>query len=422
MASAPSLPGDLRRTLRRTLMILVVAGAGVLSWAMLAQVSTTLQVPGTLEFPVASHEVQHLRGGQVSRMHVRMHERVSAGAPLIDLDASVALESLRADQALREVVGAELAELERRLHDTTEHAALPFVSLKFTAEDEQHAAELHEIGVQIEGQGLTREALAVEMAAAQELETLTQARLDRARTLLEKGLSTQDALASAQEAWLAASTARHALVSRDQELASAIAAAKDRRDALIAYRRSSLSERLVAARKDILQIEARIGRSKQDIAAATIMAPISGVITALPVDTADMVVSPGQTVATVAQVGDEMVLKLRIPPLHVDQVHVGQTGKLTISALPMRDAADIRVELTDVAPEPVRDPEGQTLYYEGRARVDQADLNMASDQLRPGATLTAGLPITVALEGDRTTLWQFLTKPFNGLLARAFEE
>ena len=95
---------------------------------------------------------------------------------------------------------------------------------------------------------------------------------------------------------------------------------------------------------------------------------------------------------------------------------------MTVNALSQRSAPQLRVTLTELALEPVRDAEGNSLHYLARAFVEPDDIEEARTTLGSRFQLSAGMPVSAAMNGRDTTLWAFVTGPFTGLLGAAFED
>ncbi|MGR3490882.1 MAG: HlyD family efflux transporter periplasmic adaptor subunit [Shimia sp.] len=419
---APSLPTDVRRRLRLTAVVLLSSVAGLVAWSALAEITTTLQVPGTLESVSPVYDVQHETGGALRKVHVSMHDHVSAGDIVAALDTREAEARLSSDLALRALLEADLAEVEMRVTGRTEFRSTPDTARKHSAADEGIAARVSQLTSEIETLTITRAMLEDEYDLSTETLAILQARRTRLEDLAARSLATRADQEGADREWLAARA--NALQLRTQLAAverDRMARTKDI-SIVESGRAAELREAMVTLRKELLTVDARIARLQLTVDRAVIRAPIEGVITALPYGTDTMVLAPGQTLATIAQPIVQYEVQVKIPPAYADQVHVGQAGRLMIPSLSQRETPPIPARLVDVAPEPVRDRDGITLYYEGKADVAAEDLADIAELMRPGTSLTAGQPISLALNGREMTLWRFLTKPFTGLMSRAFEE
>ncbi|MEM6478772.1 MAG: HlyD family efflux transporter periplasmic adaptor subunit, partial [Pseudomonadota bacterium] len=303
-----------------------------------------------------------------------------------------------------------------------EAAALASVQLAYLAQDTAFAANLAQISsdeAAVENRLLN---LTKRKAAHLSRFEITRARYARGAELSQKGLlprSEFEALARElheTDAQLLAFEAEALTLSQTaRELAL-------RRTRLIEERRERLATSRLTHERDLIDTEARIARLTETIERAAIHAPVAGKVTALALDTEGLVAGPGMTLAVVTQASKETQIDVFVPPSYIDQVRQRQEGLLTIPALPQRTAPKLRVTLEDLAREPMRDQNGNSLHYLARATINREDLALARVDLGPRFQLSVGMPVSLAMNGRDTTLWQFLTGPFTGLLGAAFED
>ncbi|MEM9269841.1 MAG: HlyD family efflux transporter periplasmic adaptor subunit, partial [Pseudomonadota bacterium] len=185
--------------------------------------------------------------------------------------------------------------------------------------------------------------------------------------------------------------------------------------------RQQLAELRAAHLRDLEELDASIARMRQSIADARVVSPISGTVTDLPVNTFDRVARGGEILAVISQPLAEPVVELHVPAAYVDQVREGQEGLLTISSLPQRGIPQIRVSISAIAAEPVKDPSGQTQHYRAAGRIDPEGISLAQDRLGKRFNLTRGMPVSAALVGPPTTLWTYVTEPITSMWDTAFE-
>ncbi|MCH2076458.1 MAG: HlyD family secretion protein [Rhodobacteraceae bacterium] len=115
MSTLTELPGDVRGLLRwggGAVAGFVVFGV---AWAMLAQITTTVCVPGMLSPSAPTYEVQHETGGRTAALHVEPNEEVETGDLLFQLDVTDERVQLDALRAREEMIKAEVAAIAPRL-------------------------------------------------------------------------------------------------------------------------------------------------------------------------------------------------------------------------------------------------------------------------------------------------------------------
>lgn len=265
-------------------------------------------------------------------------------------------------------------------------------------------------------------ALQIEIDTSRALQSQLSVRLSKSETLSEKGILPETEVERAREDLLEADAEVAGLSSRLLAL-EAEARSADLQNHLrkvefqrtLKDRRADLVRGLAQADRELAQIDYAISRTK-------VFAPISGMVTELMAETAGMVVAPGSTIAAISQPLEVPRLELQITPQYVDQASVGQTGKLTIASLPSRETPEIRISIASIADEPTKDSEGNPAFYVAQASIDSADLDRARSVLKDRFHLQLGMPVSVALEGDQTTLWSYLVAPITGIWRGAFQD
>lgn len=420
------LPNDIRKLLSWGGGAVGAFVVFALSWSTLAQITTTLRLPGALSPTAPSYLVQHEAGGRVASLQVRLHEEVEAGALLLKLDVSDETVQLMALEERKAILEAELDAIVPRLEQRTPQAApleeSDSVALAYAAQDSAFHAQLSQL--RAEGDGLTQQAvlLGQRYESQNALLELTRARFQRGSDLSQRGLLPKNEF----EALVRELHAGEAALLEMQEETIELNGRAEDVELGIARLREERRETLAATRlkheRDLIDTRARIARLREVIARASVHAPVSGKVTDLLIDTPGLIASPGATLLTLTQEIIDPQIDLFVPPSYIDQVRVGQEGLLTVTSLSQRSAPRIRVTLTDIAREPVKDQQGNAIHYLARASISAEDLEEAKAALGSRFQLSVGVPVSAAMNGRNTTLWEFVTGPFTGLLTSAFED
>lgn len=421
-----SLPKEIQRILSWGGGSIAIFVAFAVGWSTLAEITTTLRLPGTLSPTAPSHEVQHESGGRVASLHVALHEEVDAGDLLLSLDVSdervqvAALEEKA--QLLRAELDAILPRLAGDMAEPTGTTELSSVALAYATKDSAFRAQLEQLRAEGAGLATRAEILAQRHQAQSALLELTRDRFARGADLSQKGHLTKvefETLArelhSGEAALLEMQSEAAELNSRTNDIALSIARFEQERLEELASTRLSHENQLIDTR-------ARIARLAESIERANVYAPVAGKVTDLLIDTPGLVAPPGATLLTLTQDVSDPQIDLFVTPSYIDQVRVGQEGLLTVTSLPQRTAPRLRVIITDIAREPVKDPQGNPVHYLARAEMNGDDLKEAKAKMGAEFQLSVGMPVNAAMNGRNTTLWQFVTGPFTGLLASAFED
>jgi RND family efflux transporter MFP subunit len=353
-----------------------------------ATIARTLEVSGTV-VPARSAEVVPKISGRVARVLVQDGDRVAAGQPLVELDATDQRNELAQALAALAAAEARLAALERG--QRPQERQVVFNAL-MQAQNQLKAAEAQLV--------LARATLRVAEDNLRRHEQLlrdgavSQAQVDQVR------LQYDQARAQADAAHTQVEIARSAVDSARQQWELSQAGARE--------------EDLRAARAQVAQARAVAAVARQRLASMTIRAPFAGRVSGVTVSVGDYVVSgdfAGRS-GIVAQVYDERTLdvEVRIGERDIGLLRLGQpavvrlegAGGATAEAAvrvisPAADAASrsavVRLRLASGAPRvaPGTFARGE-IVVERRAGV----------LLVPRAAVVAGEPPTVRVVVDGT--------------------
>jgi len=180
--------------------------------------------------------------------------------------------------------------------------------------------------------------------------------------------------------------------------------------------------------KDLREAQGRIAELKERRTAAEdqlkrvdIRAPQSGVVLQLSVHTVGGVIANGETLMEIVPRSDSLVVEARVGPQDIDQIRPGAKAHLRVMAGNQRSNPDLNGTLTlvsaDLTHEPAPGGMARQSYY--MVRISLPDSEVA--RLSP-LRLVPGMPVEAFVETYARTPWQYLVKPFNDQMARAFRE
>ena len=185
--------------------------------------------------------------------------------------------------------------------------------------------------------------------------------------------------------------------------------ASDRREEANAQLRDSgVQELELAERRRALQ---------ERIARLDVRAPVSGIVLGLTVTTPRAVLRPADPILYLIPQDRPLVIATHVPPIHVDQVHVGQSVKLVFSAFSSRETPELTGHVSVVSADALIDPRSQTPYYRAEILLDEGELAKLA-----GNTLIPGMPVEAFIQTEARTPLAYLLKPFTDYFARAFRE
>lgn len=168
---------------------------------------------------------------------------------------------------------------------------------------------------------------------------------------------------------------------------------------------------------EALEQQNRIARLQTEIAAAelslrhtSITAPVGGVITAMEVHSTGAVLSPGQTIASIAPSGVRLVVEAQVPNKDIAFIEKGLPARLKFDAFPFQDYGTVEGNVIEVSPDAQLD-KGLGSFYKVTIAPRQTQIAAKGKilQLKPGLALTAEI-IT-----ERKSILSLILAPFRQL-------
>lgn len=404
---------------------------GFIAWLVFAQLSGAVMAPAMVVVEGEVKRIQHLAGGIVGAIPVANGQRVASGDVLIRLDDTIPRTNLaqivsqlvqqtgrrarleaerddRADLALpagfREMGPEALAVAEGEQRLLSENRALR----------ERQADQLRERAGQYQRE---IEGLEAQFAGKKEEARLIAVELRGVLELFEKNLIPINRVSALQR-----EAAR--LQGETGSLIASMAKARGQ-IAEINLQLLSLDNRMrTEAMKELREVEGAIAQLIERRAAAEdvlarieIRAPQSGFVHELAVHTIGGVIAPGQTVLAIVPDNEKLAVELRLSPIDIDQIRLGQRVMLRLSAFNQRTTPELPGRITRVAADATREPQTGMTFFVARAEMEPGSIA----RLGP-LTLTPGMPVEAFVEtGERSAL-SYFAKPLTDAFHRAFRE
>ena len=433
---------DLQRSIRRLNLIglsatvLFLGGFG--GWAVTAKLTGAVIGQGTLVVESSIKKVQHPTGGIVGQFFVKEGSVVKEGDVLIRLDDTMTRSSLAATRSqLDEALAREarlLAERDgdesvtfptqilNRMHEPGVAAAVRGQEKLFqsrrTGRNGQEA-QLRERVVQSQEEisGLVAQQqskeneirlMQDELAGVSQLyqqklvniQRYTSVQRDQARIGGERGqLISQIARARAK-----ISETELQILQLDQDLRTDVLKELREAQGQIAV----LNEKLVAAEDQLKHIDLR--------------APQSGTVHQLTVHTIGGVIANGEAVMQIVPLADKLIVEAKVSPLDIDQIALGSSTTVRIMAGNQRTMADLSGEVTHIGADLTKDkdqtsqPNNQP-YYSVRVSLPEHEVARLKE-----LKLVPGMPAEIFIRTHERTPLQYLLKPLNEQVSRAFRE
>ena len=431
----PDLPPMLRARAALWLggLTLAVLLGGFGLWSIATTISGAIIASGRVEVEQNRQIVQHPDGGVVAEILVTEGAGVQAGDILLRLDGTLIrselgivesqLFEMQARRARLEaerdgladmVVPASLEALARTNPDAAEQldgqrrlfaARAETVARTLEQLDRRQAQTLSQIdGIDAQATALTRQLAILTEELADQQELLDKGLTQAARVL---ALQREEARLAGQVGELTASRAQAEGRITELELQAL---------ALTAQRREEANTQLRDIGTNELQLIQRQRALAEQVARLDIRAPASGTVLGLQVTTPRAVLRPADPVAFVIPQDRPLIITVQIPPIHVDEVQIGQPVKLMFPTFSARTTPELNGQVALVSADALTDQVTGASYY--RAEIALS----ATEAERLGHTLLPGMPVDAFIQTQPRSPMVYLVKPLTDYFVHAFRE
>lgn len=429
------VPRSVRGHLIFGLALLVLSFGGFGAWAFRAELSAAVMAPGSFVATGRNKIVQHLEGGIIRELLVSEGDGVIAGQVLVSLDRTAAIANRRELELRR----ARLEAISARLRaEYTDAEVLEFTGFlqehegesAFAAIMAEQAAAFRAARARLEGEVvLLKSNIAAsqsritghqeQLAAVETQLTLLRDDYKARDTLLQRGLVRRSEVNALARAIADGEGEAGRLISLIAETQEAIRKAESEiEQALNRHAQTALDEsqgieaELDSVREQSLKAEDVLTR-------AQIVSPVSGTIVRMYYHTSGGVIEAGKPIMEILPRDAPLIVETQISRSDIDAVEIGQKAAVRLSSLNQRTTPVLEGTLVYVSADAL------TTQTDGVAsEIYVARIDLPPDELRriKGFNPTPGMPAEVMIETSARTFAQYLIKPIEDSLSRAFRE
>jgi HlyD family type I secretion membrane fusion protein len=404
------------------LAALLIVGIG--GWSAHAKLSGAVIAAGHLVISEQVKTIQHRDGGIVSQIGASNGDEVNKGDILLRLDDT----QTRVELTILETQVQQLAAMQARLRAERDNlSAIDFgrtdLPETITAgerklfEENRRMLDSQKEQLRLQADQLDEQmhGFAAQSEANESEGVIIEQELQKLDRLLAKGLvpiaQKRDLLR--QKARIGGS--RGELAAKSAEVLGRISEVNVK---LLSIEQSARKE----AQATILEIDAKLAELRERAVAATdrlsrmdVRAPVDGIVYDLQIHTLGGIIAPGATVMSVVPRSDDLKVEVRVAPIDIDRVTVGQVARLRFTAFNQRTTPELEGRVEIVAAATATDRATGQAYYLASIGVQDIGL-LKANKLMPG------MPVEVFIQTDERTALSYITKPFTDQMMKAFRE
>ncbi|HZH28774.1 MAG TPA: HlyD family type I secretion periplasmic adaptor subunit [Azospirillaceae bacterium] len=423
-----------RSTILAGTIVTVVFVGGFGGWASLAPLSSASVAGGMVVAEGERRTVQHLEGGIVRDILVREGDRVRSGQVLVrmhDAQAAAAVEVLRvqrdllhtqevrlmaeADGAADPAFPEDLVSAAR--HDPRVASAVAGQEALFRVRRDAFESQIQTLRHRMDQENAAAAAAVNQIRFYADQIRLIREEAAGVQQLLDKGLERRPRLLALQRAeadLMARSAEAEGLMYRSRE---AVAGLVSQIEQLKSTRRNEVGTELQQVRSQLAATTEKLRGEADVLERRDVLAPLDGIVMGLRVFSPGAVVRPGDPILDIVPSGEDLVVKANVPPLDIDDVHVGLDAEVRLSAYRQRVVPPVRGEVFFVSADAVTDPKSGTSFYEAKIRIDPDELAR-----NPDIQMQAGMPAEIMILTGARSFFGYLLQPMVDGFHRAFRE
>lgn len=405
------------------LLVLLFGIGGFVFWSLTTKIDGAVVASGQVTVEVKRQAVQHPDGGLVTDLHVKDGAAVEAGAPLLTLDGT----ELSMQQAV----------LQRKVVETRARIERLFAEIK-EADGIDFSGTLHSMGENIEDMQriLQNERLLFEARRTIIQQTRAQLKEQQARTqsvisgltrqlkatrkqlrLINEDLQAHESLRAQNfTSKTQLSALRREAAEHEGELGQLEAGIAEAQNTIAGYEIEWLREKAAFQEEAQSQLQElqlhgaelreNLELVKTKVGRLVLRAPMTGRVLALSANTIGGVIPAGAEIASIVPNTVPLVVTVRIDPLQIDRVSVGQYVRVSFPNFNMTTTPEIEGRVKTVSADTVLDSVSGQSFFSA-----EIDLTETGKQSIAELEVLPGMLVDAFIRTDERTPVSFLLKP-----------
>lgn len=415
--------GESTRLVRAGMLFGVLLFVAFLLWGMLAPIHGAVITSGIIKIDLNRKTLQHLEGGIIKEIRVREGSQVEKGETLLVLeDVSTRsqfyilkdrLFANRVKQARLEAQKKNTA----RITFPEDIAQIENVKLKKVVNQEIELFNSKRKSFLDQVKLLNMEIVEIENGlegSDQEMEAIKTGikfinKQLKSRLRLKKKGYVEDSKIWEQEQLLAEKKEKiGSLLSQQATAKNRITETQLKIITLENNYAQEADDQLKDAQKELLEIQELIEPAKHAFERSEVIAPLTGQVMNIKVNTVGGVVRPGEDLLEIVPDKKELIIEARLETSDIDSIYLHQLAHIQLLAYSSRKTPLLTGKVSYISEDVIEDTKQDGgYYYLCHIKVDQASLDELSDEI----LLLPGMPITAFIQTRARTFLDFVLEP-----------
>ena len=354
-------------------------------WASITEIRELAVAAGQLEPSGSVQQVQHLEGGIVSELMVREGQIVESGAALVRLQPTAAnsdLAQLRVrSAALSLQVERQSAALEARLPDFgdlgEQYPDLAKDQLQtFESEREQHAQTKDSLIARVEQKLVESQALHSEAESLKRQLEIDMEQLEIRKQLREKGFASKATVLEAQRAYERTNSDLISVRGRLESTQEGLNEARIKLLEVDAEFNNRMTEERTRASAELAELRENIAKHQDRVARLLVRAPVKGIVQELVPKALGQVIQPGEMIAQIVPMEQELIAEVRIEPKDIGHIAIGDRADVKITTFDVARFGAIPGKVDKISASTFQNEEGDP-YYKAVIRLESNSVGWA---------------------------------------------
>lgn len=428
-----SAQDEIKRVANKGLMAIGIGFGLFVVWAALAPLDEGVPSSATVSVETQRKAVQHLNGGIVKEIRVVEGQEVAAGDVLFRLDEASAQANYEAVRqrylGLRTVQARlqaeQLSATELVLHpDLLAARTDPLISVQIQTQQallrtrvRSLQAELAILNESIQGQKALMDSSTAMLVNRQTQLVLLTEELGQTRELVKEGYAPRNRQLELERAVADVQAALFELRGRKDQSQHAIAELQQRIQRTQQVFLQDVQSQLGSVTQEVQSDADRLRALGGDLERTEIVAPVSGQVVGLSVQTVGGVIQSGQKLMDIVPSDESLVLDVRIAPHLIDKVYPSLDTDVRFSSFANSPQLVVQGRVRSVSQDLLTDPQTGISYY--LARVVLTRDGMRDLQ---GRKLQPGMPAEVVIKTGQRSVLTYLLHPLTKRFAASMKE